>query len=81
MSFGFNDLNWFDEFTLGVLRCRNRNRDGTTNQKIKFEKIKSFGVVVIVYFGKLKKNQKKDKTRYAKNQILGQGVGYAKGRY
>jgi len=50
-----------------------------TNQKIKFVKTE-FGVATIVYSEKLRKNQK-DKTRSAKNQILGPGVGYAWGRY
>jgi len=39
-----------------------------------------FGVATIVYFGKLRKNQK-NKIRYAKNQILGPRVDYAWGRY
>jgi len=58
-----------------LARCRNRNRNGTTNQKIKFEKTKNFGITTIVYYGKLQKNQK-DKTEYAKNQILGPRVGH-----
>jgi len=48
--------------------------------KIKFVKAE-FGVVTIVYFGKLRKNKKKDKTRSAKNQILGPRVDYAWRRY
>jgi len=28
-------------------KCHNRNRDGMTNQKIKFEK-KSFGVTIVI---------------------------------
>ena len=43
--------------------------------KIKFAK-PEFGVAMIVYFEKLRKNQK-NKTRSTKNQILGLGVGYA----
>ena len=39
--------------------------------KIKFEKIE-FGVATIVYFGKIRKNEK-NKTRSTKNQILGLG--------
>jgi len=62
-----------------VCSCRNQNWDGMTNQKIKFVKTE-FGVATIVYSEKLRKNQK-DKTRSAKNQILGPGVGYAWGRY
>jgi len=54
--------------------CRNRNRDGMTNQK-------EFGVATIVYSGTLRKNKKKNKTRSTKNQILGLGVGCAWGNY
>jgi len=46
-----------------------------TNQKIKFEKTRNFGIATIIYSGKLQKNQK-DKTKYAKNQILGPRVDH-----
>ena len=48
--------------------------------KIKFEN-KCFGVATIVYFGKTTEKLKKDKTRSAKNQILGPRVDYGWGRY
>ena len=63
----------------GVAICRNRNRD-ERRTKNKIRKKTKFGVATIVYSGKLQKNYK-DKTRSAKNQILGSEGDYAWGRY
>jgi len=56
----------------GVAICRNRNRDGTTNQKEKFVKIE-FGVVTIVIIGNYGKPKKRESS--TTNPILGPGVG------
>jgi len=53
---------------------RNRNRDGTTNQKLKFVKIE-FGVATIVIIENYEKPYKRATS--TKKQILGMGVGYA----
>jgi len=63
---------WLSNISNGVAICRNQNCDGTTNQKLKFEKHKEFAVATIVYSGKLQKN-KNYKTRFAKKPDFGSG--------
>jgi len=54
--------------------CHNRNRDGMTNQKIKFVK-KKFGVATIVIIGNYGKQKKR--VRYTKTEIGDTEINYA----